>query len=214
MTRKKSQTERKFSEQEKAFLAKLDSPFKIQGFLDTITYSSDPFYRCPLRVLRERIGHCFDGAVFAAFALQRIGHPQLIIELLPNDRDDDHLLALFRMNGRWGSIGKSNFTGLRFREPIFKNLRELVLSYFESYYNVAYEKTLRGFTLPLDLTEMPSNKWITNDEPLEEIAAKLDKLKRFSILTKKMEKSLSPVDEKTYQSGLQGSVPEGLFRPT
>ncbi|MCU0644839.1 MAG: hypothetical protein MUC94_11320, partial [bacterium] len=106
-------------------LSELSTPNKIQLFLDELTYSADEFYRCPRRVLHDRKAHCFDGALFAAAALHFIGYPPLILDLVPNDRDDDHLLALFKMNGHWGALAKSNFVGLRFREPIYRNLREL-----------------------------------------------------------------------------------------
>lgn len=112
-------------------MARLSNPSRIQAFLDELAYSTEPIYRCPLRVLRERTAHCFDGALFAAAALRCLGYPPLIVDLLPNGRDDDHLLALYRVDGHWGAVAKSNFVGLRFREPIHRTLRELALSYFE-----------------------------------------------------------------------------------
>ncbi len=117
-----------------------------------------PFPTAPKSVtdVRERsltiaVAHCFDGCLFAAAALRHIGYPPLIVELLPTDRDDDHLIAVYKLRGAWGAVAKSNFAGLTYREPIYRNLRELVMSYFEQYYNVAREKTLRGYTAPLDL---------------------------------------------------------------
>ncbi|MFH1212857.1 MAG: hypothetical protein V1681_02115, partial [Candidatus Neomarinimicrobiota bacterium] len=137
---------------ELALLDGLDSPLKIQVFLDETPYSTEPIYRSPLSVLRDRKAHCFDGALFAAAALRRLSYPPLILEMLPNKRDDDHLLALYQKDGFWGAVAKSNFTGLRSREPIHRTLRELILSYFEDFFNIASEKTLRGYTLPLNLT--------------------------------------------------------------
>ena len=136
---------------EQRLISRLDTPGKIQLFLDDLSYASETVYRSPLRVLHERSCQCFDGAVFAAAMLRRLGYPALILNLLPNRRDDDHVLALFRRDGHWGAVAKSNFAGLRFREPVYRNVRELVMSYFEHYYNVHREKTLRGFTRPLDL---------------------------------------------------------------
>ncbi|MBI3243290.1 MAG: hypothetical protein HYZ49_13450 [Chloroflexi bacterium] len=98
---------------DRKLLASLTTPAKIQAFLDTLTYSSEDIYRCPLRVLRDGIGHCFDGASFAAAALRRLGHPPLIIDMLPTNRDDDHMLALYKRDGCWGAVAKSNFVGLR-----------------------------------------------------------------------------------------------------
>ncbi len=200
------------SDQRKIFL-KLNSVEKIQTFLDSIVYSSDPIYRCPLRVFNEKVGHCFDGAVFAAFALSQIGFPPIIIDMLPNQRDDDHILALYKIDNHWGAIAKSNFVGLRFREPIFKTLRELVLSYFEQYYNTAKEKTLRGYTVPLNLKIFDKQNWQTEDNTMELIAQKLDKIRKFNLLTYNMEKRLLQVDERTYSAGLIGVNEAGLFKP-
>jgi hypothetical protein len=199
--------------QERRLIADLDSPQKIQMFLNSILYSSDPIYRCPLRVLRDRVAHCFDGAVFAAAILCQIGYPPLIIDMIPNNRDDDHLLTLFKVDGHWGAVAKSNFAGLRFREPIFRNLRELVLSYFEEYYNIEREKTLRGYTIPLNLKSFDKYEWMINDDIMEIIAQRTDKIRRFYLLSPKMEANLSPVDERLYKAGLQGANEAGLYKP-
>jgi len=201
------------SDEERDAVSELSTPFKIQSFVDTFLYSPDPFYRCPLRVLRERTAHCFDGALFAAAMLRRIGFPPLILEMLPNDRDDDHLLAVFKLERHWGAVAKSNFTGLRFREPIFWTLRELVMSYFESYFNLAGEKTLIGYTAPLNLRIFDSSFWMIRDEPLERIADHLDTLRRYRIITQPMEARLSPVDPRTLKAGLLDSNGAGLYRP-
>ncbi|MBN1895988.1 hypothetical protein JW906_15995 [bacterium] len=201
------------SDEEREAVAELSSPFKIQSLLDTFIYSPDSFYRCPLRVLRERTAHCFDGALFAAAMLRRIGFPPLILEMLPNERDDDHLLAVFKLERHWGAVAKSNFTGLRYREPIFRTLRELVISYFESYFNLAGEKTLTGYTAPLNLRIFDSSFWMLRDEPLERIADHLDTLRRYRILTQPMEKRLSPVDPRTMKAGLLDSNEAGLYCP-
>ncbi len=194
-------------------MARLTTPVKIQAFLDKVIYSSEEIYRCPLRVLRDRVGHCFDGAVFAAAALRRLGHPPLILDLLPNSRDDDHLLALFKRDGYWGAVAKSNFVGLRYREPIFRTLRELVLSYFEQFYNVEGEKTLRGYTVPVNLSRFDRLPWMTEDAPLDLIADRLDEIRKVQVLTPEMVARLSPVDERSHRAGLLGVNEAGLYRP-
>jgi hypothetical protein len=199
--------------QERKLITELDTPFKIQSFLDSIPYSSESIYRCPFRVLRDRVAHCFDGALFAAALVRQIGNPPLILDMIPNERDDDHLLALYKRNGHWGAIAKSNFTGLRFREPVYRSIRELVLSYFEHYYNVEGEKTLRGYTLPLNLKSFDSGNWMIHDEPMEKIARRLDEIKRTLFLTPDMIHILSPVDDRLFQAGLQGSDEKGLYKP-
>jgi hypothetical protein len=197
---------------EQRVMAGLTSPPKIQEFLDKTSYSTEDIYRCPLRVLRERRAHCFDGAVFAAAALRRIGFPPLVLELVPNERDDDHLIALYKRDDLWGAVAKSNFVGLRFREPVFRNLRELVLSYFEQFFNVAGEKTLRAYTLALDLTRFDALGWTVQDGPMDLIAESLDRKRRISIITEKTVAQLSLADERSRRAGLLGADEAGLFK--
>jgi hypothetical protein len=192
---------------------RLTTPAAVQAFLDGVRYSSEEIYRCPLRVLRERTGHCFDGAVFAAAGLQRLGYPPLILELLPNNRDDDHLLAVYRKDGRWGALAQSNFTGLRYREPVFLSLRELVMSYFEQFYNVDREKTLRGYTEPINLRAFDAREWMTRDATMRHIAGALDRAVHRKVLTRTMVRGLALVDERSFRSGLMGAVSKGLYKP-
>jgi hypothetical protein len=198
---------------ERQVMAHLTSPSKIQAFLDEISYSTERVYRCPLRVLRDRMAHCFDGALFAAMALRRLGYPPLILELLPNDRDDDHLVALYQSAGHWGAVAKSNFVGLRFREPVYRSLRELVMSYFEQFYNVEREKTLRGYTLPLNLETFDQFRWMVRDECLGRIGQRLNEIRRVPLLTRGMIARLSLLDELSFRAGLLGADVSGLFRP-
>ncbi len=198
---------------EREFLETLTTPVKIQAFLDGLPYSTEHIYRCPLRVLRDRVAHCFDGALFAAAALRRLGYPPLILEMVPNDRDDDHLLAPYRIDEYWGAVAKSNFVGLRFREPIYRTLRELVMSYFEQYYNVEREKTLRSYTLPLHLKVFDKLNWMTSDESIELIAQRLDESRKISILTPSMISNLSLVDDRSYRAGLFEANERGLYKP-
>jgi hypothetical protein len=197
---------------ERRLVSGLASPAQIQQFLDSIPYSADAFYRCPLRVLRDRTAHCFDGAVFAAAALRRIGHPPLILDLLSNGRDDEHLLALFKVGGRWGAVAKSNFVGLRFREAVYRSLRELAMSYFEQYYNTAREKTLRGYAGPLNLKRFDGLNWMVRDEVMEVIAERTDHIRRVNLIDAEMAARLSSVDERSRRAGLIGSDPKGLFK--
>jgi hypothetical protein len=202
-----------FGPEELDVFRRLTTPFKIQSFLLELPYSAEERYRSPLSVLRDRTAHCFDGSLFAAAALRYIGHPPLIVDMLPNDRDDDHLVAVYRLKSRWGSVAKSNFSGLTYREPVYRDLRELVMSYFEQFYNVDREKTLRGYTVPLNLIAFDSLNWMTSDEHLEVIAHKLDNIRKIRVLPAGMHRRLSPVDERSYQAGLLGANWDGLFKP-
>lgn len=195
-------------------LKTLASPGDIQAFIDSLEYSCEDSYRCPKRVLQERMGHCFDGAVFAAAALRRLGHPGLLLDMIPNGRDDDHVLALFRQNKHWGAIAKSNFVGLRFREPVYRTLRELVMSYFESYFNAAREKTLVGYTRPIRLSVYDNIPWTIEDGPLDQIADHLDRVPRYRILSARMARQLLPVDQLTFRAGMLVAKKAGLYRVT
>lgn len=202
------------SSRERTLMDRLNSPSRIQDYLDGIEYSTEAIYRCPLRVLRDRKAHCFDGALFAAAALRRIGHPPLITELVPNDRDDVHLLALFKVDGHWGAVAKSNFAGLRFREPIHRTLRELAMSYFEHYFNLACEKTLRAYRLPLNLEIFDRARWTVSDTPLDAVANRLDRKRKIPLVSEKMSQRLAAVDERSYRSGLLGANDAGLYKPS
>lgn len=199
---------------ERKLIASLTTPFKIQTFLDSVPYSGEDRYRAPLTFLRERAGHCFDGAVFAIAMLRRLGQRPLLVDMLPNDRDDDHMLALYKYENRWGAVAKSNFAGLRFREPVYRNVRELVMSYFNDYYNSAAEKTMRGYTTPLNLATFDRHHWLTDDSTMDKIADRLDQIRKFQILTPKLIKNLSPVDQRSFNAGMLGVNADGLYKPS
>lgn len=201
-----------WTESELKLLSSLSSPDKIQGFLDTLEYSAESRYRSPRSVIRDRIAHCYDGAVFAALALRRLGYQPLIVDM-DAVRDDDHVIAIFKRHGRFGAIAKSNFVGLRYREPVYISLRELVMSYFESFYNVNCEKTLRRYTRPLNLSTFDTLNWTTSDDALDAIADKLNDIRVYKIVTAVMARSLSPVDKRTYDAGMLGVKRAGLYKP-
>jgi len=193
--------------------SQLTTPMKIQYYLDSIEYSDEERYRCPRNVLKDHKAHCYDGAVFAAGALRMIGHIPLIVELLPNDNDDDHILAIFRRGKYWGAVAKSNFTGLRYREPVYKSLRELVMSYFEPYFNIKGERTLLGYTAPLNLNRFEKFNWLTEDNAMDIIGDALENTRKYLIISSDMTGKLSHVDKRSYKAGLLGSRQSGLFKP-
>lgn len=204
--------EKFLSAQERKLWKSLSSPRKIQDFLDSAPYPEGHASRCPLRVLRERTAHCFDGGIFAAAALRRIGHPPRIVYMTAV-HDDDHLIALFGGHGGWGAVAKSNFTTIRFREPVYRTLRELVMSYFEGYFNVRGERTLRGYTVPLNLTAFDHLNWMCNDEQLEQIGNRLDNIRNYRVLTPEMSRKLTRVDSLCLRAGMLGTNPKGLYNP-
>ena len=198
----------------KAALNALTSPLKIQDYLDGIPYGAEDRNRCPLNVLKDRQAHCLDGALFAAAALRRIGYPPVLIDLLPEPgMDDDHVVAIYRLDGHFGSLAKSNFAGLRFREPVYRSLRELVMSYFEDYYNVNGIKTLRYYTPPLRLSVYDHTNWMWSDQGADAIEARLYQLRRIPLLSPELAERLSQVDRLSYDSGMLGVNAAGLYQP-
>ena len=201
-----------WTKEEAKFLETLNDPDKIQGFLDAVDYN--PKYECksPRWVIRKRSAHCFEGALFAAAALQFDGYKPLIVDM-KSQNDDDHVLAVFKKDGYWGSIGKSNFTTLRYREPVYRNLRELIMSYFDFYFNMNGYKSLRSYSIPLDLTVYNKFNWATTDDDLEYIGDKLGKIRHYPVVSEKMIKNLKTASDIIVKAGLMGSKAEGLFKP-
>lgn len=194
---------------------RLSTPAKIQRFLDDdIGYNQEPQGETcysPRTVLERRVAHCMEGALFGALALRRLGYPPLLVDL-EAVRDSDHVLAVYRRNGRWGAVAKSDYSGLRFREPVYASIRELVMSYFEHYYNPAGEKTLRAFSRPVNLTRFDRTlNWMTTSAEVWGIPEYLCTIPHTKILTREMERGLSRMDNRLYKAGRMGGVCEPRF---
>ena len=193
----------KLHKSELQLLRKLSTAEKIQKYLDDLPYNKEKKGETcysPRLVIRHNTAHCFEGALFAAAAVRVNGHPALILDLA-SVRDDDHVIAVYRTNGCWGAIGKSNYAGLRFRSPVYRTLREPALSYFEHYYNLAGEKTLRAYSRPVNLARFDRIDWMTSEEPLWPIPEYLCEIKHIPIFnpTRRMY-----MDERLYKAGLVG----------
>lgn len=202
-----------FTRTELALLRQFKRPADVQAYLDGLAYRSEDGYFSPRSVIRDGKAHCADGALFACTALRRLGHPPLLLNLYTNGRDDEHLLALYQVEGRWGAVSKSNYTGLRYREPVYKTLRELAISYFESYFNLEREKTLRGYRGPLHLSRFDPLNWMTSEEHLDFIIDHTDHRRAIELFPKRHERHLTPVDERTFKAGLVGANRRGLRLP-
>ncbi len=191
------------SEQRRRFRA-LTSPAEIQAYLDSLPYIAEELDRSPLRVMTDGQCHCLDGGIFAALALSRLGYPPLILDLRPEPgKDDDHVLALYRVDGLWGCLAKSNYPVLRSREPVYRSLRELAMSYFDFYFSVQMEKSLRGYTRPLDLSRFPPD-WMWDEAGIARISKRLYSLKPVPLITPASATRLSPADERTYKAASLG----------
>lgn len=190
----------------------LTTPAKIQAYLDEIHYNGDPRNRSPLGVMREGEGHCLDGGLLAALLLRRIGHPARLVDLLP-ENDDDHILAIYRVGGLWGAVAKSNFANLRLREAIYPDLRTLVYSYFDPYFNVDGVRTLRGYTRPFSLSTWDKAGWMWDEKTADRIEKYIFTLKCVPLIEPEVAARLEPVDSITYKAGLMIANPDGLYRP-
>jgi hypothetical protein len=189
---------------ERSRLRALASPEGIQRFLDDLAYDVQGSHcRSPRRVLRERQVQCMDGALFGAAALRLLGHPPLILDL-EADRDDDHVIAVYRYRGHWGAVARSNYSGLRYREPIFRTVRDLALSYVESYFNLRREKTLRRYSRPVSLTRFDARGWMTTEEDLWDIPEYLVGIRHYRLLTPAQERALASVDRRMFGAGKVG----------
>ncbi|HEY7511631.1 MAG TPA: hypothetical protein VIG50_15330 [Vicinamibacteria bacterium] len=193
-----------FTRREAAFLRGLTPPWRIQRFLDATEYDvRGEACRSPRRVLRERKAQCMDGALFAAAALRVQGRRPLIVDL-ESVFDTDHVLAVFREDGGWGAVARSNFSGLRYREPIHRTIRDLAKSYVEAYFNLRREKTLRRYSRPVDLSRFDRHGWMTADEDLWYVPEFLVGVRHYRLLTPRQEARLAPVDGRTFAAGLLG----------
>lgn len=192
-----------FSPSELRKLGALKTPAGIQRFLDDIPYHLAGTAWSPRTVLREKTAHCLEGAIFAAAALRVLGFPPLIFDL-EADQDTDHVLAIFKMRGHWGAIAKSNFAGCRYREPVYRTLRELALSYFNTYFNLRGERTLRRYSRPVNLARFDDRHWMTSDKEIWFVAEYLCDIAHQPLLKRGLEKHLSRVDRRTWESEMVG----------
>lgn len=195
-------------------LTSFRSPYDVQTYLDSTPYSPEERNRCPVNVVRERLAHCLDGALLGALGLRVLGHPPVIVDLQSDDGlDDDHVLAVYRVNGLWGAVAKSNFNGLRFREAVFRSLRELAMSYFEDYFNVDGIKSLRYYTIPLNLGKVDRCDWMSKDSGADEIERLLKHRRKTALVPRGAIKLFSKMDELGYKAGMLGVNHSGLFKP-
>lgn len=195
-------------------LAGLDTPVRVQAFLDTCSYVAEYDNRCPARVLAERRAHCLDGGLFGAMALRRLGFPPLVVDIFPDPgMDDDHVLAIFKVGGYYGAVAKSNFVGLRYRDPVYRSLRELIMSYFEQFYNLDGVKSLRTYAPPCNLSQFDRLGWEWQDSGADAIEKALLARRRIPLLSAEMAAALPPVDALVYKAGMLVANMDGVYKP-
>jgi len=192
---------------ETSLLRRLSTPEKVQRYLDDLTYNVEPegdTVRSPRRVMRDRTAHCAEGAFLAAAAFRMNGRPPLLVDL-EADNDDDHVLAVYRERGLWGSVATSKFSGLRFRAPVYRTIRELVMSYFEDYFNWDGDRTLRAYSRPLSLTRFDRIGWMTAEEDLWAVVEWLAVAHHTPLIGGAVARRLPRVDTRSYRSGVLGA---------
>lgn len=178
-------------------LKRLNTPAKIQDFLETLKYSFDDgsdMLRSPRRVLAEGSAHCIEGALVAVAALYVHGARPLLLDLHSGPEDLDHVVALYRKGGYWGALSKTNHAVLRYREPVYRTVRELAMSYFHEYFLDDGRKTMRDYSDPYDVVRHHGTDWMTSAEDLWYIAEALDESRHHRILTPAQQRSLRRAD--------------------
>lgn len=184
-------------------LRALKTPARIQKFVDELTYQYANTAWSPQRVLRERKGHCLEGALLAAAALRVNGYPPLLIDL-EAVQDDDHVLAVYREHSLWGSIAKSNFAGLRFRAPVYRTPRELALSYVDHYFNLRGQRTLRSYSQPVNLARLDSRHWMTSEDNVWCVPELLIAARHYPLYPDKVARALPRLDRRSFEAGMHG----------
>ncbi len=178
-------------------LARLSSPAKVQAFVNAIPINHEIGGETVLsvrEVLRQRRAHCIEGAMLAAAALWVHGDPPLVMHLDCDMSDYPHVVAVFRRHGAWGAISKTNGAPLRYRDPIYRTLRELALSYFHEYSNRRGHKTLRSYSIPFDLRRIDPAEWVTNAKSCWKTHDRLVELRHFPLISKRQERLLAKRD--------------------
>lgn len=194
-----------YSKEEIRLFKKLNSPQKIQDYLNSLSFNfrEDGVFVSPRVVIRNKKSDCLEGALFAASVLEFHGEKPLILDLRSskNPFDYDHVIAVFKKFNCFGAISKTNHAVLRYREPVYKTIRELVMSYFHEYFLNKGIKTLREYSLPYDLNKLNHLEWRTTENNLWEIHEILDKIKHYPVLSKEQIKNLRKADRIEIDSG-------------
>jgi hypothetical protein len=192
-----------FSKSELRQLKALKSPEKIQDFLNKIPYHLADTCWSPRKVLQQKTAHCLEGAIFAACALRFHGFEPLILDL-EAEADTDHVICVFRRNNAWGAIATSNYSGCRYRSSVYKSLRELALSYFEDYFNLRRERSLRTFSKPVNLKKFDPQNWMSTEQDVWFIPEYLLEIPHTQLLSPAMKKNLVRLDKRSFEAGALG----------
>lgn len=194
------------------FIHHFKKPYDIQLFLDSVPYNPNGECQSPRLVIANQKAHCFEGALFAAGMLRELGFKPLILDMMA-ENDDDHVIAVFKIRDRWGAIAKSNTTALRYREPVYGSIRELIMSFFDFYFNTLGDKSLRSYSRPVNLSRFDKRDWSQTNSDLEYIGDYLTGIPHYPILDAESIKHLQRADQKLMEAVFLGANAGGLFKP-
>lgn len=189
----------------------ISNPLDLQVMLDEIPYRPEDENYCALSVFRDGRAHCFDGGLLAAAVLTILGYEPRLVQMIPHN-DDDHILVVYKKDGYLGAVAKSNFVNLRLRSPVYRSIRELIMTYFDVFYNVDGEFTMQGYSSPLNLSKYNKWDWLCSDEGARKVAQTLHDLPHTIVMTPDQLKQLGKIDSLTYKAGLMISNPAGLYK--
>lgn len=211
---------KKFTKKEQAVLRKLNTPQAIQNFIDALAYDGADHYYSVRRTLQTKSAHCMGGAILAAYCLEQIGLGPPRVCSFDAENDDTHAVAVYQVRGFWGAIGKSNFTLIRSRDPVYRSLRELMMSYFDFYFNTKGEKSMVGYSQPFNLARTGEG-WKFAEGNIDDELEDFDDPKKTPVIRVRppgmrpgSRKGLLPAPKYLLQAGLLGSNPKGLFKPS
>jgi hypothetical protein len=211
------QFEKKWTPKEFAILKKLNTPQKIQDYIDKLGYDGTDDYFSVRSTLKTKKAHCMGGALLAACCLERLGYGAPRIMGIEAENDDSHAIAVYQKNGYWGAVAKSNFTLIRARAPVYKTVRELMMSYFDFYFNTARQMSLTHYCMPYDLNRIKHGGWKWRACSMKEDLSEFDNPKKNPLVTVRpkgvTQKSLGLASKVVLKAGLIGSNPAGLYKP-
>src|SRR3989344_4338354 len=194
-----------FTKKEKILMQKLNTPAKVQDFLNGLRFNFEEkgeTLKSPIIVLKTKSAHCIEGAILGAYILSLHGFPPLVLHLEATKSDFDHVLAPFKQHELWGALSKTNHAVLRYREPVYKSIHELVMSYFHEYFtNHNGRKTLRSYSMPIDLSRFDKQGWMTAEEDVWYIPEYLFEVQHQPILSRSQIAMLRKADSIEIQAG-------------
>jgi hypothetical protein len=193
-------------------LKKLNSPYKIQDYIFHLKYNPDSSTASPRVVMERKSAHCFEGALLAAAALEFHGERPLILDLVAHN-DDDHVITLYKYKNKWGALSKTNTTTAGMRLPVYKSVRELVMSYFDFYFNTKGDYSLHKYSTPINLNRLNHYHWRTTNKDLITMGYELNKFTHIEILSKKELAQFPRAYKKTVDGTFFKSMKSGLYQP-